>query len=319
MAKANKKAAVKSAKAAAPKKGVKAAAPKKGVKSAQPAPKKAAPKKAAVKSAKAAAPKKAVAAKKAVAPKKAMKSAKAAAPKKAVAAKKAAPKKAVAAKKAAPKKAVAPKKASGPSADQRPMLEVLFIDHLKDIYWAEKHLTKALPKMRKAATSPELQQAFEEHLAVTNQQITRLDQVFQMLGKKSQGKKCDAMTGLVMEAESVISDTEKGSSTRDVGLIIAAQKVEHYEIASYGGLATLAQVLGLPEAKELLGQTLEEEKQTDALLTQLAENNINAQAEQEEEEEEVDDEDEDGAAEEGIELDEDEEEGEEDTEEEKES
>jgi ferritin-like metal-binding protein YciE len=304
MAKANKKAAAKSVKAAAPKKGAKsakAAAPKKGFKSAKAA----APKKG-FKSAKAAAPKKVFKAAKAAAPKKVFKAAKAAAPKKGFkSAKAAAPKKVAVAKKAARPKA------ASPSTDQRPMLEALFIDHLKDIYWAEKHLTKALPKMRKAATSSELQQAFDDHLQVTQEQITRLDQVFEMIGKKAQGKKCDAMAGLVMEAESVITDTEKGSKTRDVGLIIAAQKVEHYEIASYGGLATLAKTLGMEEAKNLLGQTLEEEKQTDALLSQIAENNINLEAAQEGGSEETEDgEDEDGAAEEGIKLPKEEEEGE---------
>lgn len=264
MAKANKKAAAKTAKKAAPKKGVnaaKGAAPKKGAK-------------AAAKSVKGAAPKK---------------GAKVAMPKKA-------------SKFAAPKKAAAKKVSRGPvsAADQRTMFEALFIDHLRDIYWAEKALTKALPKMRKAATSPELQQAFEEHTAVTEQQITRLEQVFELLGKKASAKKCDAMVGLVSEAESVIQETQKGSKTRDVGLIIAAQKVEHYEIASYGGLATLARTLGNEQAKNLLGQTLEEEKQTDALLTQLAEGNINEQAEAEGGSEEVEEEDESDSAESAV-------------------
>jgi ferritin-like metal-binding protein YciE len=112
--------------------------------------------------------------------------------------------------------------------------------------------------------------------------VSRLEQVFELMGEKARGKKCEAMEGLVKEAESVIEDTEEGTSTRDVALIIAAQKVEHYEIAAYGGLATLAKTLGMNEIKELLGQTLEEEKETDELLTQLAENNINQSASQEE-------------------------------------
>ena len=162
------------------------------------------------------------------------------------------------------------------------MLQELFLEELRDIYWAEKHLVKALPKMEKAASSEELANAFNEHLAVTQEQVTRLEQVFELLGEKPRGKKCEAMEGLVKEAESVIEDTEEGTSTRDVALIIAAQKVEHYEIATYGGLATLAKTMGINQVKELLGQTLEEEKETDELLTQLAENNINAAASQEE-------------------------------------
>src|SRR3990170_2359713 len=162
------------------------------------------------------------------------------------------------------------------------MLQELFTEELRDIYWAEKHLVKALPRMEKAASSEELANAFSEHLAVTQEQVSRLEQVFELLGEKARGKKCEAMEGLVKEAESVIEDTEEGTSTRDVALIIAAQKVEHYEIATYGGLATLAKTMGINQVKELLGQTLEEEKETDELLTQLAENNINASASQEE-------------------------------------
>jgi ferritin-like metal-binding protein YciE len=160
-------------------------------------------------------------------------------------------------------------------------LEKLFIDQLKDIYYAEKALVRTLPKMMKAATSQELKTAFQEHTEVTKGQVARLEQVFQGLGKKAQGKKCEAMEGLIAEAESMIEDTEKGTMTRDVGLIISAQKVEHYEIASYGSLATLARTLGQEEAKNLLGQTLEEEKMTDELLTTIAESNANQQAEQE--------------------------------------
>lgn len=164
------------------------------------------------------------------------------------------------------------------------MLQELLIEELRDIYWAEKHLVKALPKMAKASTSEELATAFEDHLAVTEEQVNRLEQVFEHLGEKARGKKCDAMAGLVEEAESIIDDTEDGTATRDVALIIAAQKVEHYEIAAYGGMATLAKTLGLEEVAELLGETLEEEKETDELLTQLAENSINIEAASEQEE-----------------------------------
>ena len=162
------------------------------------------------------------------------------------------------------------------------MLQELFLEELRDIYWAEKHLVKALPKMEKAASSEELANAFSEHLAATQEHVSRLEQVFEILGEKARGKKCEAMEGLVKEAESVMEDTEEGTSTRDVALIIAAQKVEHYEIAAYGGLATLAKTMGKTEIKDLLGQTLDEEKETDELLTQLAENNINQSANQEE-------------------------------------
>lgn len=172
------------------------------------------------------------------------------------------------------------------SEENQSMLQEYFLEELRDIYWAEKHLVKALPKMQKAATSEELANAFGEHLAVTEEQVTRLEQVFEMLGEKARGKKCEAMDGLVKEAESIIEDTEDGSATRDVALIIAAQKVEHYEIASYGGLTTLAKTLGNEEIANLLGETLEEEKETDELLTQLAENNINMMAAGETENEE---------------------------------
>ncbi|MES2777359.1 MAG: ferritin-like domain-containing protein [Bacteroidota bacterium] len=155
------------------------------------------------------------------------------------------------------------------------MLHDYFTDSLKDIYYAEKHLVKALPKMAKAATSPELKQAFADHLEATKVQAGRLEEVFGLLGMKPQGKKCDAIEGLTKEAESIIEDTEAGTATRDVGLIMAAQKVEHYEIATYGGLAQLASTLGLKEIKNLLGTTLDEEKEADTLLTDIAENSVN--------------------------------------------
>jgi len=168
-------------------------------------------------------------------------------------------------------------------ADAKSMLQEFLIDELKDIYWAEKHLTKALPKMAKAASSDELREAFEDHLTQTEEHVTRLEKVFEMLGMKAQAKKCDAMAGLVEEGKSIIEDTENGTATRDVGLILAAQKVEHYEIATYGGLAQLAKTLGLAEVKEILGQTLSEEKAADELLTQIAEQHVNVDAAGEEE------------------------------------
>lgn len=204
--------------------------------------------------------------------------------------KKAAPSKQAAAKKgaaqSAPVKASAKKSSSSAAskaaaASDETMLQELFLDSVKDIYWAEKALTKALTKMSKSATSPELQQAFTEHLSVTEGQIARLEQVFELIGQRAQAKKCEAMNGLIKEAEELISETKKGSKTRDVALIMAAQKVEHYEIASYGSMATLAAQMGNSQVKELLGQTLQEEKDTDLLLTQIAESSINQQAEQE--------------------------------------
>ena len=158
------------------------------------------------------------------------------------------------------------------------MLEELFHDELKDIYWAEKHLVKTLPKMQKAATSGELKSAFADHLEVTRGHVSRLEKVFELLGKKAQAKKCEAMAGLTKEGEGIIEDTDKGSLTRDVGLIMAAQKVEHYEIATYGSLAQLAKTLGKDDIKNLLGQTLEEEKEADQSLTSIAETNINVEA-----------------------------------------
>lgn len=177
-------------------------------------------------------------------------------------------------------------------------LHEFFVDSLKDIYWAEKHLTKALPKMRDAATTGQLKSAIEEHIAQTEGQVTRLEQVFELLGEKAQAKKCDAMEGLTKEAESILEETEEGTMTRDVGIIVAAQKVEHYEIATYGSLVQLAMTMGQADIAEILNETLEEEKQTDANLTSIAENNINWEAEQEdadeegEEEEEEEDDDE---------------------------
>jgi ferritin-like metal-binding protein YciE len=174
------------------------------------------------------------------------------------------------------------------TSEKPAQLEKFFIDSLKDIYWAEKHLTKTLPKMQKAATSEELQQAIDDHLAQTEEHVNRLEQVFEQMGQKAQAKKCDGMEGLTREGESVIEETEDGSATRDVGIIVSAQKVEHYEIAAYGSLAQLATTMGLEEVAEILNQTLEEEKEADVLLTQIAENNINWEAEEEGSEEKED-------------------------------
>jgi len=153
-----------------------------------------------------------------------------------------------------------------------------FVDELKDIYWAEKHLVKALPKMKKAATSPELAAAFEKHTQETQTHIETLEQVFALLDEKAAAKKCDAMAGLLEEADGIISETEKGTMIRDAGLILAAQKVEHYEIATYGTLKTFAENMGHTDVADLLAQTLENEKSTDVALTTIAEGFVNEQA-----------------------------------------
>ena len=153
-----------------------------------------------------------------------------------------------------------------------------FLDELKDIYWAEKHLVKALPKMKKAATSPELAAAFDKHTGETEEHIATLEKAFELLGEKPVAKKCDAMAGLLEEGNSIIEDTEKGTMIRDAGLILAAQKVEHYEIATYGTLRVFAENMGHTDVAELLSRTLENEKATDVALTTLAENSINEPA-----------------------------------------
>ncbi len=156
-----------------------------------------------------------------------------------------------------------------------------FVDELKDIYWAENHLAKALPKMQKAATSEDLAMAFEKHVQETEQHIATLEKVFELLGEKAVAKKCDAMAGLLEEANGIIEDTDKGTMVRDAALIIAAQKVEHYEIASYGTLRTFAENMGHTAVQELLQQTLDNEKETDVALTEIALNYVNEAAVQE--------------------------------------
>lgn len=191
-------------------------------------------------------------------------------------------------KKSAPAKKAAAKK-TGTSANAMPVkgsktsgeLEDFFKDELKDIYWAEKHLVKTLPKMQKAATSSTLKEAFAGHLEVTKTHVSRLEEVFGLLGEKAVAKKCDAMEGITKEGESIIEDTDAGTATRDVGLILAAQKVEHYEISTYGGLAQLATTLGMEDVAKILSTTLAEEKQADEDLTAIAENDINYEAAEE--------------------------------------
>lgn len=156
-------------------------------------------------------------------------------------------------------------------------LRELFVDSLKDIYWAEKALTKALPKMAKNASSENLITAINDHLTVTEEQVNRLEKVFELIGEKASAKKCDAMEGLIKEGESIIEETQEGP-VRDAGIIGASQKIEHYEIATYGTLAAYAQTLGEDDASALLLETLNEEKEADMLLTENAYNNINFEA-----------------------------------------
>jgi ferritin-like metal-binding protein YciE len=156
-------------------------------------------------------------------------------------------------------------------------LKDLFEDSLKDIYWAEKALVKALPTMMKNATDEKLKTSIENHLAETENQVSRLEECFKALGKKAQAKKCDAMQGLLDEAKSIIEETEPGT-VRDAGIIAAAQKVEHYEIATYGTLAAFAKVLQEEDCLKYLLETLDEEKKCDELLTKVADTNLNSKA-----------------------------------------
>ena len=161
------------------------------------------------------------------------------------------------------------------------MLADFFKDELKDIYWAEKHLVKTLPKMLKAASTQKLKAAFTDHLEITKTHVTRLEKVFELLNQKPQAKKCEAMMGITKEGEGIIAETKKGTATRDVGLILAAQKVEHYEIATYGGLAQLASTLGNKDITDILQSILFEEKEADMHLTGIAVNDINYEANKE--------------------------------------
>ncbi|MGY3052938.1 ferritin-like metal-binding protein YciE [Pedobacter sp. UYEF25] len=156
-----------------------------------------------------------------------------------------------------------------------------FIDELKDIYWAESHLAKAIPKMEKAATSDKLKAAFKKHAAETEGHVKNLEKVFELLDEKAAAKKCEAMAGILAEATSIIEDTKKGTMVRDAGLILAAQKVEHYEIATYGTLKVFAENMGHNDVAQLLSNTLQNEKNTDTALTKLAEGSINEQATEE--------------------------------------
>lgn len=156
-------------------------------------------------------------------------------------------------------------------------LKDLFVDGLKDIYWAEKALVKALPKMMKNATNAKLKDSLESHLEETKNQVTRLEDCFKAIGEEAKAEKCDAMKGLLEEGKSIMEETEVGT-VRDAGIIAASQKVEHYEIATYGTLAAFAKVLDQKECLKLLLETLEEEKKCDNLLTEIADTNLNSKA-----------------------------------------
>ncbi len=156
-------------------------------------------------------------------------------------------------------------------------LNDLFLDTLKDIYYAEKQILKALPKMAKAASSDKLRAAFEKHFAETEGQVERLEQVFEMLDKPARGKTCDAIVGILDEGKEIM-DEYKGTEALDAGMLAAAQAVEHYEISRYGTLKTWAQELGMNDAARLLDQTLKEEEKTDEALTQLAKAAVNLAA-----------------------------------------
>jgi ferritin-like metal-binding protein YciE len=165
-------------------------------------------------------------------------------------------------------------------------LDDLLVHELHDIYNAEAQILKALPKMVKAANDPELKSAFEEHRLQTEGQVSRLDQVFKLLGVPAKGRKCEGMAGLLEEGRKTM-EQDAEPAVLDAALIAAAQKVEHYEIAAYGCVCTYAEMLGYDQVHDLLGQNLDEEETTDQRLTALAESVINPEAEVESEEEEA--------------------------------
>lgn len=176
---------------------------------------------------------------------------------------------------------VMPVPAETGGAQSNTQLLKFFTDSLKDIYWAENAILKALPKMQAAVTTAELRSAIGEHLSQTKDHVKRLEEVFELCGLKAEAKKCEAMEGLLKEGDATVNETPAGTMTRDAAVILASQKVEHYEIATYGGLVEFARTLGLREAAGLLHATLDEEKQTDQGLTLLARTGINWEAEHE--------------------------------------
>jgi ferritin-like metal-binding protein YciE len=182
---------------------------------------------------------------------------------------------------------------NGPAEERDDMemesLKELYVDELKDLWSAENQITKALPKMIKAATNPKLRKAFNTHLKQTERHVKRLERIFKELDESPRGKKCVGMEGLIKEGAELIKEKPE-AEVLDAGLIAAAQHVEHYEIAGYGCVRTWARQLGEDRAADLLQETLDEEEQTDRLLTDLAESEINIEAEEGEEEDELEDE-----------------------------
>lgn len=166
-----------------------------------------------------------------------------------------------------------------PKSKEMTNLEELFIHELEDLYSAEQQILKALPKMADAAVSDELRQALEEHLEQTRNQVSRLEQIFEELGEEPENMVCKGMKGLIEEGKEVIKDSEEDNAVRDAALIMAAQRVEHYEISGYGSARHHAKILGHKQAESLLSETLEEEKEADKMLNDLAINSINQQAE----------------------------------------
>jgi ferritin-like metal-binding protein YciE len=164
------------------------------------------------------------------------------------------------------------------------MMEKLFMDQLKSLYYMEKNQIRTLGRLAKKATTDELKDVLLEHQEITQEQLGRLDQVFELLGKRAQVRKCPAFDGLVEEADELLGDTEEDTLTRDVALIVSVQKIKHYEIAGYGCLTTLARTYAMQEAADWLQESLDEEKDMDQQLTYIAENNINYEAGLEEEE-----------------------------------
>lgn len=188
-------------------------------------------------------------------------------------------------KKTAVSSSTANNNTNGTQDEKNAPLMQLFTDALKDMYWAEQAIIEGLKKLQQAATNEELTEAFEDHEMETKKHVSRLEKVFEQLELPAEAKKCAAMEGILKEADEIIKSTPEGSATRDAGLIIAAQKVEHYEIASYGGLVAIAHTLGQTKAAKLLQKTLDEEEETDLHLTDIAETAINFEAAEESEEE----------------------------------
>lgn len=179
------------------------------------------------------------------------------------------------------KKNTMPTQSTSSKTAQHSKLREFFIEQLQDIYWAEQKLVKTLPLLSGASRSPELRQAFESHLNETKNHVARVEKAFSLLNEKAEATECPALKGIAEEGEDIIDETEEGTAQRDVGLIFAGQKAEHYEIASYGALIQLANDMGETEVAALLQDTLKEEKAADQKLTQLAQNGINKEAAQE--------------------------------------